>query len=48
MIIANFTPQEICIYLKLCSDENKPGLIVTQESNEIGKLITNLILCNIY
>lgn len=41
MIIANFTPQEICTYLKLCSDENKPGLIVTQESNEIGKLIAN-------
>lgn len=40
MIIANFTPQEICTYLKLCSDENKPGSIEIEVNNDYGKLIT--------
>lgn len=41
MIIANFTPQEICTYLKLCSDEHKPVSIQIEGSNENGKLINN-------
>lgn len=41
MIIANFTPQEICTYLKLCSDENKPGSIEIGGRNDNGKLITH-------
>ncbi|CAO1418979.1 unnamed protein product [Diamesa serratosioi] len=35
MIIANFTPQEICTYLKLCSDSTPSGLMEIEVDNDI-------------
>ena len=42
MIIANFTPQEICTYLKLCSDDKPVGIIEIEVDNEIRKLIAHV------
>ncbi|CAO1419314.1 unnamed protein product [Diamesa tonsa] len=53
MIIANFTPQEICTYLKLCSDEHKPVSIEIEGSNEndlyelIDEPIENVAECKL-
>ena len=33
MIISDFTPQEVCVMLKLCSDDNPPRKAMINEDN---------------
>ena len=52
MVIANFTPSEVCTYLKFCSDSSsKPyGLIGIEVDSGIGKLIifiNRMLMCQL-